>query len=157
MEKEFMTFKIADGIYGIDILEIKEVQAVSQVTPVPLTDEVIVGLLNLRGQIVTVIDAGIPLGYPKRRLVPSSYLLIVKPQKQHQPDAQRVRMLTHEAPVALLIDRIGDVISCGESQIEAAPSHLDEGLYLDGALKWEDSLIGLIGISKLLNYNRLGG
>jgi len=55
-EEQYLTFKLADQDYGIEILEVQEIKGWSQVTPLPNSPEYIKGVLNLRGTIVPVID-----------------------------------------------------------------------------------------------------
>jgi purine-binding chemotaxis protein CheW len=55
-EEQYLTFKLFDQDYGIEILEVQEIKGWSQVTPLPNSPEYIKGVLNLRGTIVPVID-----------------------------------------------------------------------------------------------------
>lgn len=154
MQKQFMTFKIADGFYGINILGIREINYSRQYTNVPLARKHIVGLLNLRGQIVTVFDTGIPLGYKRREHTGDTSLLIMKTMPELSPVARKAGVETHMDQVGLLVDRIGDVISCDDKEIEPVPAHADASVakYLEGVVKREDALVGLISVPELLKF-----
>ena len=154
MEKQFMTFYIGDGIYGINILGIREINYTRMFTPVPLAYDHIAGLLNLRGQIVTVWDMGIPLGYPKRTLKEESSLLVMKVNDELSAVARKQGITTHASQVGLFVDRIGDVISCEDSEIAPVPAHADAQVakFLEGVIRQEGSLVGLINLPELLRY-----
>ncbi len=154
MEKQFMTFYIGDGIYGINILGIREINYIRLFTPVPLTSDHIVGLLNLRGQIVTVWDLGIPLGYPKRTMKEESSLLVMKINDELSAVARKQGIETHGSQVGLFVDRIGDVISCEEGEIAPVPAHAEPKVakFLEGVIRQDDSLVGLINLPELLKY-----
>src|SRR6266446_4348370 len=63
---QFSTFHVADLFFGVDVLRVQEVLRFQPVTRVPQAPEVIEGLINLRGQIVTAIDMRRRLGLPPR-------------------------------------------------------------------------------------------
>ncbi|CAM2066222.1 Purine-binding chemotaxis protein CheW [Sulfidibacter corallicola] len=154
MEKQFMTFSIADGIYGINILGIKEINYSSRFTAVPLAADHLVGLLNLRGQIVTILDMSLALGYKTRDIHDETSLLIMKTNMELSHVARKHGIDTHTDQVGFMVDRIGDVISCDESEIESVPAHIDVDVskYLEGVVKRDDSLVGIINVPELLKY-----
>lgn len=156
MEKQFMTFFIEEGIYGINILGIREINFTDRCTPVPLAKQQIVGLLNLRGQIVTIFDTGIPLGYDQRKLKEAeNSMLIMKTTPELSPVARKQGITTHVDQVGLLVDQIGDVISCDESELEPVPAHADVNVakFLEGVVKHGDKLVGIINVPELLKFD----
>jgi purine-binding chemotaxis protein CheW len=154
MEKQFMTFSIDDGVYGINILGIREINYSRKFTPVPLAKSHIKGLLNLRGQIVTIWDMGIPLGYPERAISENTSLLVMKTLEDLSNVARKAGIHTHKDQVGLLVDQIGDVISCQESDIQPVPAHADSQVakFLEGVIQQDDTLVGLINILELLKF-----
>lgn len=155
MEKQFMTFYVEEGIYGINILGIREINFTDYCTRVPLSNRHIVGLLNLRGQIVTIFDTGIPLGYQQRSLDDKeNSMLIMKTTSELSPVARKNGITTHQDPVGLLVDRIGDVISCEDTDVEPVPAHADVNVakFLEGVVKHDDNLVGIINVPELLKY-----
>jgi purine-binding chemotaxis protein CheW len=60
--RQYCTFAVADLLIGIDVERVREILAGPELTPVPLAPPAVLGLLNLRGEIVTVIDVRGPLG-----------------------------------------------------------------------------------------------
>lgn len=154
MEKQFMTFKLADGIYGINILGIREINYTHRFTPVPLAKSHIVGLLNLRGQIVTIWDTGVPLGYSHRGTNDETSLLVMKTNMELSAVARKHGIETHESQVGLLVDQIGDVISCDEGDIAPVPAHAEAQVakFLEGVVRQDDTLVGIVNVPELLKY-----
>ncbi len=64
--EEFVTFMIAEQLFGIPVLQIQDVLKSYQITPIPLAPPEITGSLNLRGRVVTAIDVRLRLGLPAR-------------------------------------------------------------------------------------------
>lgn len=155
MEKQFMTFFIEEGVYCINILGIREINYTDYCTHVPLAKETILGLLNLRGQIVTIYDTGLPLGYAPRSLKDKeNNMLIMKTNPELSPVARKQGITTHQDQVGLLVDRIGDVISCEEGEVEPVPAHADHTVakFLEGVIQKDDQLVSIINVPELLKY-----
>src|ERR1700691_4129042 len=106
----FSTFYVADLFFGIDVLRVQEVLRYQPMTRVPRAPEVIEGLINLRGQIVTAIDMRRRLGLPPRAGNQTPMNMVVR---------------TDEGAVSLLVDEIGDVLDVDQSSYERPPENLD--------------------------------
>lgn len=104
------TFSIADGRYAVPVDDVQEVIRQQELTPVPLAHPTVVGLINLRGQIVTAIDLRRRLDMPAR---PAG-----------RPDPMNVVVRTADGPKALLVDEIGDVIEVCDDTREPPPDTL---------------------------------
>src|SRR3984885_1244506 len=108
--RQFATFVVADLFFGVDVLCGQEVLRFQQMTRVPQAPEVIEGLINLRGQIVTAIDM-------RRRL-------LLPPRDGGQTPMNMV-VRTDEGAVSLLVDEIGDVLDVDADTYEPPPENLD--------------------------------
>ena len=125
--QQFCTFVLQGEFFGVPVRQVQEVIRYQEMTRVPLVSEVVSGLINLRGQIVTAIDLRRCLGMPRR----AAGLLPIN-----------VVVRTGDGPVSLLVDDIGDVIEVSDDSYEAAPRNMSEqqkelvaGVYkLDGRL-----------------------
>ena len=106
----FSTFFVDDLFFGIDVLRVQEVLRYQPMTRVPKAPDVIEGLMNLRGQIVTAIDMRRLLHLPKR-------------QGDVQP--MNVVIRTDDGPVSLLVDEIGDVLGLENAAYELPPGNLE--------------------------------
>jgi purine-binding chemotaxis protein CheW len=107
---QFSTFFVADLFFGVDVLNVQEVLRSQQMTPVPQAPEMIAGLINLRGQIVTAIDMRRRLGLP--------------PRSGDKPPMNMV-VRTSDGAVSLLVDEIGDVLEMDAATYERPPENLD--------------------------------
>lgn len=133
--RQFVTFRLDDRLLGMDILKIREINRMVDITPVPHTPDYIRGLINLRGQTVTVFDLGIRLGLGPREIRKSTHNVILK-----------------GGNIGLLVDGIGDVAEAGESQMERPPANL-QGIgveFIDSVVKLRDELLVILSSKSLL-------
>ncbi|MGA3049655.1 MAG: chemotaxis protein CheW [Terracidiphilus sp.] len=107
---QLSTFFVADLFFGVDVLQVQEVLKLQPMTPVPQAPEVIEGLINLRGQIVTAIDM-------RRRLK--------LPSRPAELSAMNIVVTASDGAVSLLVDEIGDVIHVDASSFEFPPANLN--------------------------------
>lgn len=107
---QFATFFVKDLFFGIDVLEVQEVMRRQEMTRVPLAPNVIEGLINLRGQIVTAIDMRRRLNLPPRADGETVMNVVVR---------------TPEGAVSLLVDEIGDVMEVDAATYERPPENID--------------------------------
>jgi purine-binding chemotaxis protein CheW len=103
-------FRLSDVMIGVEVDAVFEVLDCPDVTPVPLAPAEIHGLINLRGQILTVIDVRRRLGATDVPAEPAHMIVVVR---------------TSADPVALLVDQVLDVIQVDRDSFEPAPQSLD--------------------------------
>ena len=126
-ERSFCTFYVDRLLLGIAIERVEEVLRDQTITPVPLAHPDIAGLINLRGQIVTAVDARRRLGLTARDDATAPIIVVIRSGGE---------------AVSLLVDRVGDVIEVDDDRfvevpvtVGAAISALTTGAYkLDGIL-----------------------
>jgi purine-binding chemotaxis protein CheW len=125
---QFSTFFVADMFFGVDVLQVQEVLRAQQMSPVPQAPDVIEGLINLRGQIVTAIDM-------RRRLE-------LEPRSVDQAPMNMV-VRTSDGAVSLLVDEIGDVLDMDATTFERTPEGLDAAAreLIRGVYKLKDRLL----------------
>jgi purine-binding chemotaxis protein CheW len=140
---QYATFYIDDTMYGIPILTVREISRFFTITPVQGADERIEGLLNLRGQIVTVLNLGRCLCTTPVPLSAESRIIILKTEEELSPEAVERDIHTSPDTLALLVDRIGDVVDAEDDTIEPAPPHLSS-TYVTGVIKNGDELLTLL-------------
>lgn len=156
-EKRFCTFFLGEECYGIDILTVREINRHVQLTPARGAPAAVRGFLNLRGQIVTVIDPAIQLGYRKREVLPTSRLVILKTNG----DLARLglsELTTADELAGLWIDRISDVISVAPDQITPAPpdqSGVNDHL-ISAIVQRNEQVIRLVEPGALLRHGAAG-
>ncbi len=134
---ELATFYLGDALCGIDIRSIQEINKIIEMTRVPQAPDYVLGVLNLRGEIVTIIDLGRKLGLSPAQITHESRNIIINYQNEN---------------VGLLVDRIGDVVEVDVNKIEPAPANLEEiqGTFFEGVLKDEKVLVGILDLNEAL-------
>lgn len=135
---ELATFYIGDALCGMDILKVQEINKLMQMTKVPQAPEYVLGILNLRGQIVTILDLGKKLGLGETDISQDPRNIIVNSAGGH---------------VGLLVRRISDVVTADMEKKERAPANMSgiQGEYFTGVYKTNDNLIGILDVDKVLS------
>lgn len=131
-ESRLCTFYVDRERYGIDILTVREIQRGSLVTPARGAHACVRGLVNLRGQVVTVIDPAIRMGFAPRELGARTRLVILKTNAE-LPRVLGGELRTAEDRVGLCVDRIGDVYDAADAALDPLPPVAD-GTGQDGLL-----------------------
>jgi purine-binding chemotaxis protein CheW len=132
---QFCTFYLDKLLFGVELKGVQEVIRSLEMTKVPLAPEVVSGLINLRGQIVTAVDL-------RRRLElepsPAGAL------------AMNVVVRSEDGPVSLLVDEIGDVVEVEETTFEPAPETVRGSVrnVIVGVHKLNDRLMHVLDIEK---------
>ena len=78
MTKQFVTFRIDGDLLGLDVLRVREINRILDITPVASAPDYVRGLVNLRGQTVTVFDLGIRLGLTPRFITEESHNVVLE-------------------------------------------------------------------------------
>jgi len=135
---ELATFYVGDALCGMDILKVQEINKLMQMTKVPQAPEYVLGILNLRGQIVTIIDLGKKLGLGETDISHDPRNIIVNSAGGH---------------VGLLVRKISDVVSADMEKRERAPANMSgiQGEFFTGVFKTNDHLIGILNVDKVLS------
>lgn len=107
--RQLCTFRIDGILFGVDVTHVQEVLRAQAMTPVPLANTAVCGLINLRGQIVTALDIRTRIGLQPR------------PEDREQLN---IVVRTDGGVVSLLVDEIGDVLDVDPTCFEPAPEAL---------------------------------
>src|SRR5688500_18652794 len=111
-ENQYLTFLLARELFAISITSIKEIIEYGQITPVPLVPSFVRGIINLRGQVVPVIDMQVRLG---RESSPVSKRTCIVIFEMAMPDDEGVEV------VGIVVDSVSEVLGIAASQIERPP------------------------------------
>jgi purine-binding chemotaxis protein CheW len=147
-EQQICTFFLKGVYFGINVLHVQEVIRPQAITCIPLAPPDICGLINLRGQIITVIDL-------QRRLEMS------EPQTQSNiklvDEAQRFNIIVsfEDEVVSLLVDNVGDVLEFPQNTFQLPPTTLKGKMrwMLAGAYPLPDGFLLVLDAKKILNVN----
>src|ERR1035438_1438449 len=106
------TFFVRDALFGLDATGVQEVIRLGPVTPVRYAPEEVIGIINLRGKIVTVVDLGLRLGFPQVVPGPDSRIFILEERGES---------------IGLLVDRVDEVVEVERDHCQAPPANVNRG------------------------------
>jgi len=153
---QFVSFHLEKRLYGVDIRLVKEVNPRAEITPVPRTPEHIRGLVNVRGQVVLVMDIAAIFGRECRPITSDSQVVILKTARElagvgELPDDLDVTRFG-DKPLGFLIDQVGDVVKVAAKDVKPPPQHLEElkSKYHGGVVRLGDKLLVLLRVGEML-------
>jgi len=134
---QWVTFRLADETYGINVMQVQEVLRVSEIAPVPGAPHYVLGIINLRGNVVTVVDTRIRLGLKTSEVTDSTRIVIIEGSKH---------------VVGILVDCVAEVVDLRASELESAPNvgNDESAKYIQGVASRDDKLLILVDLNKLL-------
>jgi purine-binding chemotaxis protein CheW len=150
------TFWIDNDLFGVNILLAREISVIHDITPIAKSPDYIMGLMNLRGQIITVIDPSYFLHNRGRDCEKNSRLLIFKGNEEIK-SLIRMQLVPSDVclgtdPLALKIDRIDNVVDVDEDDILPPPSTLtgvDREL-VTGVIEKFNNLVIVLNMNKFV-------
>lgn len=137
---QFATFYLGPELFGINILQVQEILLKQSITPVPLAEDYILGLIGLRGQIVTAINL-------KRRLGMEA--------DDVSDEAHQIVVTAGDSIASLQVDRIGDVLEIDAKNLQPPPDTLKDidTRYLEGVTMLKQTILAVLNISAVLEVN----
>lgn len=141
---EFLTFTLEHSAYAVDILRVQEIRGWQVVTRVPNTPNFVVGVLNMRGAIVPIIDLREKFSF-EPEVYTSLHVIIVL--AMHDGDDERI--------MGVIVDGVQDVISVTEKDIKPAPlaNDKDQIESISGLASVKDQMITILDVDKLLTLS----
>ncbi len=135
---QWVTFRLDEEKYGISVMAVQEVLKVTEITQVPGAPEFVLGIINLRGNVVTVIDARTRFGLEYREPDDGSRIVIME---------------VDDKEVGVFVDSVAEVVYMRASEIEPAPAvGNDEGSqFIQGVNSTGSELLILVELDKLLS------
>ncbi|MEK6748903.1 MAG: chemotaxis protein CheW [Pseudomonadota bacterium] len=139
---QWVTFRLGEEVYGIDVVRIREVLRLTDIAPVPGAADYVLGIINLRGNVVTVIDTRKRFCLPPVENTDSSRIVIVEVDNH---------------VLGMLVDSVAEVIDVEASAIDTPPSlgGDDNSRYILGVTSRQDDLLILVDVRKLLGNEEL--
>lgn len=135
--RQFVEFKLGEEEYGVDILQVKTIERMMPITRVPKAPPFVEGVINLRGEIVPVIDLKKKFDLAQSGITDNTRIIIVT---------------LEDITVGMIVDSATEVIQLPQEAIEPAPS-ITGGIdsnFLDGVGKIDGQLLILLNLSKVL-------
>ena len=135
---QWVTFKLENEIYGINVMQVQEVLRYTEIAPVPGAPNYVIGIINLRGNVVTVIDTRVRFGLIPSEVSENSRIVIIEAEKQ---------------VIGILVDSVAEVVYLRSSDIDMAPNvGTDESAkFIQGVSNRDGELLILVDRNKFLN------
>lgn len=134
---QLVTFRLQEELYGINVMQVQEVLRVTEIAPVPGSPSYVLGIINLRGNVVTVIDTRIRFGLDPVEVNDQSRIVIIESEKQ---------------VVGMLVDSVAEVVELRMSEIDSAPNvgNDETSRYIQGVATRDNTLLIVVDLNKLL-------
>lgn len=133
-----VTFRLADETYGINVMQIQEVLRYTEIAPVPGAPDYVLGIINLRGNVVTVIDTRTRFGLPSADVTDHSRIVVLEIAGQ---------------VIGILVDSVAEVVYIKNSEMESAPNvgNDESARFIQGVCNKNGELIILVEFEKMLS------
>ena len=135
--RQCVTFRLDAEVYGINVMLVQEVLRITDIAPVPGAPSYVVGIINLRGNVVTVIDTRTRFGLPPKEMDDATRIVII--ETEHQT-------------VGIIVDSVSEVVDIYSNEIETAPNvgNDETARYIEGVVSRGEELLILVDLNKLL-------
>jgi len=135
---QWVTFRLDNEKYGIRVMQVQEVLRMTEIAPVPGAPDFVLGIINLRGNVVTVIDSRKRFGLSEADADDSTRIVIIEADNH---------------VVGILVDSVAEVVDLSTSEIDAAPNvgNDDSSKYIQGVSSKDKELLILVDVNKLLS------
>ncbi len=134
---QWVTFKLAGETYGVNVMQVQEVLRYSDIAPVPGAPSYVMGIINLRGNVVTVIDTRHRFGLMDGEVTDNTRIVIIEAESH---------------VVGIMVDSVAEVVYLKQSEIETAPNigNEESAKFIQGVCHKNKELLILIELDKLL-------
>ncbi|CAH0540762.1 chemotaxis protein CheW [Vibrio marisflavi] len=134
---QWVTFQLEEETYGINVMQVREVLRYTEIAPVPGAPNYVLGIINLRGNVVTVIDTRSRFGLSDGEITDNTRIIVIESERQ---------------VIGILVDSVAEVVYLRSSEIDTTPSvGTDESAkFIQGVSNRDGKLLILVDLNKLL-------
>ncbi|EJN21809.1 MULTISPECIES: chemotaxis protein CheW [Pseudomonas] len=135
---QWVTFKLDNETYGINVMRVQEVLRYTEIAPVPGAPSYVLGIINLRGNVVTVIDTRQRFGLMNAEISDNTRIVIIEADKQ---------------VVGIMVDSVAEVVYLRQSEIETAPNvgNEESAKFIQGVCNKNNELLILVELDKMMS------
>jgi len=135
---QWVTFRLGDEIYGVNVMQVKEVLRYSEIAPVPGAPSFVLGIINLRGSVVTVMDTCQRFDIETGEISDSTRIMILEVDGH---------------VIGILVDAVSEVVYLRQSEIEPSPNvgNDESSKFIQGVCNKNDTLLILVDLDRLLS------
>jgi len=137
-EMQWVTFVLEGETYGINVMAVQEVLRYTEIAPVPGAPYFVLGVINLRGNVITVLDTRHRFGLQQGEVSDNSRIIVIEADDQ---------------VVGLLVDSVAEVVYIRESEIETSPNagNEDSAQFISGVCNKNDQLLILVDFERIVD------
>lgn len=135
---QWVIFRLENESYGINVMQVQEVLRYTEVAPVPGAPSYVLGIINLRGNVVTVIDTRLRFALETAETTDQTRIVIIEAENQ---------------VVGILVDAVAEVVYLRQSEIETTPNvgNEESAKFIQGVCHKNDELLILVDLEKLMS------
>lgn len=135
---QWVTFRLDGETYGINVMQVQEVLRYTEIAAVPGAPSYVLGIINLRGNVVTVIDTRYRFNLQQGEVTDNTRIVIIE---------------TDRHVIGIMVDSVAEVVYLRQSEIESAPNvgNEESAKFIQGVCHKNDELLILIDLNKLLS------
>lgn len=135
---QWVTFRLENESYGINVMQVQEVLRYTEIAPVPGAPPYVLGIINLRGNVVTVIDTRSRFALTNTETTDQTRIVIIEAENQ---------------VVGILVDAVAEVVYLRQSEIETTPNvgNDESAKFIQGVCHKNDELLILVDLEKLMS------
>lgn len=135
---QWVTFQLDHETYGINVMQVQEVLRYTEIAAVPGAPSYVLGIINLRGNVVTVIDTRQRFGLKGAEVTDATRIVIIEADKQ---------------VVGILVDSVAEVVYLRQSEIETAPNvgNDESAKFIQGVCNKNNVLLILVELEKMMS------
>jgi purine-binding chemotaxis protein CheW len=135
---QWVTFRLDNETYGINVMQVQEVLRYTEIAPVPGAPPYVLGIINLRGNVVTVIDTRLRFGLMQTETNDQTRIVIIETENQ---------------VVGILVDAVAEVVYLRQSEIETTPNvgNDETAKFIQGVCHKNKELLILVDLEKMMS------
>ena len=141
-EGKYLTFVLGTEEYGIEILKVREIIGIMDITSVPQTPDYMKGVINLRGKVIPVIDLRLKFAMTEEEYTQETCTIVVE---------------VNSSLIGIIVDTVSEVVDVGSDEIEETPQ-FGQGIdtdFITGLGKVKGKIIILLDIEKVMSTEEL--
>ena len=141
---KFLTFMLGREEYGLPVLKVREIIKVMDITHVPQVPGHVLGVINLRGKVIPVVDLRLKFGFPAQDYTERTCIIVVE-----------VTLATGARMMSIIVDRVSEVLNVTAQEIEQTPEFGDEIQtdYMKGIAKVRGHVKILLDLDRVLGVD----
>jgi purine-binding chemotaxis protein CheW len=135
---QWVTFHLDNETYGINVMQVQEVLRYTEIAPVPGAPSIVLGIFNLRGNVVTVSDTRQRFGLDSTPVTDNTRIVIIEADKQ---------------VVGIMVDSVAEVVYLRQSEVETAPNvgNDESAKFIQGVCNKNGELLILVELDKMMS------